>query len=85
MPDIVVARAVSQSSSSPCAVHGSVYNGNVRRRELVRRLNALGWFPVRQGKHEIFGHPDKAHTIPVPRHTQIAPGTARKILAAAQP
>jgi len=46
-------------------------------------LNALGWFPVRRGKHEIFGHQTKAHTIAVPRHTEIAPGTARKILAAA--
>lgn len=56
----------------------------MKRRELVEKLNELGWFPVRQSKHEIFGHESRAHTIPVPRHTEINENTARAILKAAQ-
>lgn len=50
----------------------------MKRRELVSKLNALGWFPVRQGKHEIFGKGTR--TIPVPRHAEINDHTARGIL-----
>lgn len=40
----------------------------------------MGWFPVRQGKHEIFGKPTAERTIPVPRHPEIDEHTARAIL-----
>lgn len=57
---------------------------NMKRRELVQKLAKLGWHPVRQGKHEIFGHATKAYTIPVPRHTEIDEHTARGILRDAE-
>lgn len=50
----------------------------MKRRELVQKLNKLGWYPVRQSKHEIFGKGTR--TIPVPRHTEINEDTARGIL-----
>lgn len=56
----------------------------MKRRDLVQQLNALGWFAVRQGKHEIFGRADRQTTIPVPRHAEIAEFTARAILRKAQ-
>lgn len=43
----------------------------MKRRELVRKLNSMGWFPVRQGTER---------TIPVPRHPEIDEHTARAIL-----
>lgn len=52
----------------------------MKRRELVQKLNEMGWYPVRQGKHEIFGTTRTSRTIPVPRHTEIAEPTARGIL-----
>lgn len=56
----------------------------MKRRELVAKLNALGWFPIRQGAHEIFGHATKGPPIPVPRHAEINEHTARKILRDAE-
>ena len=56
----------------------------MKRRDLVQQLNALGWFPVRQGKHEIFGRDDRQTTIPVPRHAEITEFTARAILRKAK-
>jgi predicted RNA binding protein YcfA (HicA-like mRNA interferase family) len=52
----------------------------MKRRDLVHRLHALGWVPVRQGKHEIFGTARTDRTIPVPRHSEIDDHTARGIL-----
>jgi predicted RNA binding protein YcfA (HicA-like mRNA interferase family) len=52
----------------------------MKRRELVQKLNALGWFAVRQGKHEIFSKAEVERTIPVPRHSEINEHTARAIL-----
>ena len=52
----------------------------MKRRELVSKLNVLGWYPVRQGKHEIFGRVNTERTIPVPRHAEINEQTARAIL-----
>jgi len=56
----------------------------MKRRDLVQQLNALGWFPVRQGKHEIFGRDDRQTTIPVPRHAEITELTAHAILRKAK-
>jgi predicted RNA binding protein YcfA (HicA-like mRNA interferase family) len=53
-------------------------------RDLVQQLNALGWFAVRQGKHEIFGRKDRETTIPVLRHAEITEFTARAILRKAK-
>lgn len=55
-----------------------------KRRDLVQQLNALGWCPVRQGKHEIFGRDGRQTTIPVPRHAEINELTARAILRKAK-
>lgn len=53
----------------------------MKRRELVRKLNALGWRVVRQGgNHEIFGKDGTERTIPVARHVEINENTARGIL-----
>lgn len=60
-----------------------MYKGPMKRRELVQKLNKLGWYPVRQSKHEIFGKVGQEHTIPVPRHAEINEHTARGILRAA--
>jgi len=56
----------------------------MKRRDLVQQLNALGWFPVRQGKPEIFGRDDRQTTIPVPRHAEITEFTAHAILRKAK-
>jgi predicted RNA binding protein YcfA (HicA-like mRNA interferase family) len=62
----------------------NVYSRLRKRCDLVQQLNSLGWFPVRQGKHEIFGRADRETTIPVPRHAEIPEFTARAILRKAQ-
>ena len=62
----------------------TLVSGQMKRRDLVQQLNSLGWFPVRQGKHEIFGRADRQTTIPVPRHAEIPEFTARAILRKAQ-
>jgi len=62
----------------------NVYSSIMKRRDLVQQLNALGWFAVRQGKHEIFGRADRETTIPVPRHAEIPEFTARAILRKAR-
>jgi predicted RNA binding protein YcfA (HicA-like mRNA interferase family) len=66
-----------------------LYNGyctvmDMNRRELVAELSRLGWYPVRQGKHEIFGKAGVSRTIPVPRHRDINAHTAAAILRRAQ-
>jgi predicted RNA binding protein YcfA (HicA-like mRNA interferase family) len=52
----------------------------MKRRELVRRLGDLGCILEREGaQHTIYRAPSGLK-IAVPRHTEIAEGTARKIL-----
>lgn len=51
----------------------------MKRRDLVRRLHAAGYFLVRsRGPHDVFGR--GALRIAVPRHTEIKEHLARKIL-----
>jgi len=58
----------------------------MKRSELVRRLNELGWTSTRGGKgsHEIFAHPKGTRPIPVPKHSgEIPEPLARTILSQA--
>jgi len=50
----------------------------MKRRDLVQQLNALGWFPVRQGKRNLRTR-RSADYDPVPRHAEITEFTARAI------
>ncbi|GAB3108635.1 hypothetical protein GCM10027160_06850 [Streptomyces calidiresistens] len=60
----------------------------MKRRELIRTLNMLAaekgvrFALERQGKHEIWSFGPL--TIPVPRHNEIAEGTAKAIIQRAQ-
>ena len=54
----------------------------MKRRDLEVKLTKLGWFPMRQGKHEIWGN--GVDTVPVPRHKEINEYTARSILRKAE-
>ena len=52
---------------------------SVKRRELERRLQELGWRLLRHGgKHDIWT--DGALEEPVPRHSEVNEKLARKIL-----
>lgn len=50
-------------------------------REVIRRLEAEGWFEVAQrGSHKQFRHPDKPGRVTVPRPSRDIPiGTLRSI------
>ncbi len=51
----------------------------MKAKELKARLKALGWWDTGRGsKHEKWSN--GVHTIAVPRHKEIAEGTARSIL-----
>jgi mRNA interferase HicA len=50
----------------------------VKKRDLEAQLWYLGWWLLRQGKHEIWTNGDL--TIPVPRHKEINEMTAKAIL-----
>lgn len=55
----------------------------VKARELKRRLAAMGWRDTGKGsKHEKWTN--GIHSVAVPRHREIAEGTARAILKEAQ-
>ncbi|MFC4718130.1 type II toxin-antitoxin system HicA family toxin, partial [Glutamicibacter bergerei] len=43
-------------------------------------LKSKGWSVIRsQGKHDVWGSPDKKQTFALPRHTEASPGIVRKI------
>lgn len=51
----------------------------MKARELKRRLAAMGWRDTGKGsRHEKWTH--GTHSIAIPRHREIAEGTARAIL-----
>jgi mRNA interferase HicA len=50
----------------------------VKKRDLDKALESLGWWILRQGKHEIWTN--GYLTIPVPRHKEINEMTAKAIL-----
>ncbi len=53
-------------------------------RKIVARLKREGWENVGGGNHDIYKNPDKPHIlIPVPRHRELSPMTARSIAKAA--
>lgn len=53
-------------------------------RKIIARLEQGGWQNVGGTKHDRFVHPDYPGVmIPVPRHRELTPGTARSIAKAA--
>jgi mRNA interferase HicA len=57
----------------------------MKRKELVRRLAELGAVFVREGgRHSYYVNPRTGDAIPVPRHTEIKEGLAKKILRDAE-
>lgn len=53
-------------------------------RKIIARLKAEGWMMRDGGRHSLFTHPDHPQTlIPVPRHRELTPMTARSIAKAA--
>ena len=60
-----------------------MYGDAVKRRELERRLRALGWCFLRHGgSHDVWT--DGKNEATVPRHTEVTEGTARGILRYAE-
>ncbi|MCW2317626.1 putative RNA binding protein YcfA (HicA-like mRNA interferase family) [Rhodoblastus acidophilus] len=53
-------------------------------RKIIARLEAEGWKNIGGGSHDRFVHDDHDGVmIPVPRHRELSPGTARSIAKAA--
>ena len=56
----------------------------MKRRELERRLRALGWRLLRHGgKHDVWTNDEESRTEYVPRHAEIEERLARSILRSA--
>lgn len=55
----------------------------VNRREIVARLEREGWINTGGGSHDIFRKPGVKDVVVVPRHREVALGTARSIALAA--
>jgi predicted RNA binding protein YcfA (HicA-like mRNA interferase family) len=53
----------------------------MKRRGIVKKLEAVGWVIVHGKKHDMAKHPDKPGIkIPIPRHKEIKETTAQGIL-----
>jgi mRNA interferase HicA len=53
----------------------------MKRRELEKKLKALGWsFLRRGGKHDVWSNRDGTKTDYIPRHTEINEQLAKAIL-----
>jgi mRNA interferase HicA len=60
-----------------------MYNAYMKKRDLEKALQKLGWRLLRQGgSHEIWTNGEK--TEPVPRHNEINENTAKAILRRAK-
>jgi len=59
----------------------------MKRRDIVRKLEAAGWRELREGDHSNFHNPDAApplrQLIQVPRHREIKEILAKHILKSA--
>jgi mRNA interferase HicA len=56
----------------------------VKRKELVRRVEALGAILVREGgRHSVYENPYTKGTIAIPRHAEVNEHTAKSIIRAA--
>ena len=51
----------------------------MKRRDLIKQLEAAGFQKVRDGDHSIYKAPDK-RIVQVPRHREINENTAKQIL-----
>ena len=54
----------------------------MKKRDLEKKLRDLGWWHLREGKHEIWTNGQD--TEPVPRHKEIDEMLARKIIRVAK-
>lgn len=54
----------------------------MKRRDLIKKLEAGGYQAVREGDHTIFEKPN-SRSVQVPKHREINENTARAILKAA--
>ncbi|HZC16502.1 MAG TPA: type II toxin-antitoxin system HicA family toxin [Caulobacteraceae bacterium] len=64
-----------------CAVSAYVYHTHVNSREVIRTLEADGWFEVaHKGSHKQFRHPTKPGRVTVIHPSRdFAPGTFRSM------
>jgi mRNA interferase HicA len=53
----------------------------MKRRELVKQLTQLGWYPVRNKKHEFWSNGTEMEAVP--NHREIDENLAKKILRTA--
>lgn len=53
----------------------------MRSREVIRKIEAAGWYEVRQsGSHKQFRHPDRPGTVTVPHpKAELGRGTLKSI------
>ena len=52
----------------------------MKRRDLIKKLQSAGWQITEGGKHSMAIHPNKPGVkIPIPRHNEINPYTAKGI------
>jgi predicted RNA binding protein YcfA (HicA-like mRNA interferase family) len=57
----------------------------INTRKIISRLEREGWVNVGGGSHDRFVNPARPEVmIPVPRHRELTPGTARSIAKAAR-
>ena len=82
-------KSVSLGSPEPnlqlAPVHICVYLGDMKRRDLERRLRELGWTLQRHGgKHDVWISPDGSFSEYVPRHPDVNERLARAILRRAE-
>jgi predicted RNA binding protein YcfA (HicA-like mRNA interferase family) len=53
----------------------------MKRVALIKKITASGAYLLRHGSnHDIYVQPKNGNTEPVPRHTEIGEGLARKII-----
>ena len=53
----------------------------MKRRDLIKKIEAVGCILIRHGgRHDIYHNPVTGATQPIPRHTEINEHLARKIL-----
>lgn len=78
--------SASRASTLVC-VQQTLYDTDVRRVELERRLRAVGWAPTGQtsGKHHrVWTHPDRELKLYVPDYDLIPDAVGQRILEDAE-
>jgi len=57
-----------------------VWGEEMKRLDLIKKLQAAGWKITSGGHHDMAEHPSKPGKIPIPRHNEINEYTAKGIL-----